>query len=88
MRFLRDLPNMAENNYHDEQFHQGDYVEPMQNEGRKLMEDVSMLSESEDIRFKEDIVDDKEESLIDDNEIDHLLEEIEGVWDQAGLSKE
>lgn len=88
MRFLRDLPNMAENNYHDEQFHQGDYDEPMQHEERKLMEDVSMLSESEDIRFKEDIVDDQEESLIDDNEIDHLLEEIEGVWDQAGLSKE
>ncbi|WP_119328412.1 type VI secretion system protein IglI family protein [Cysteiniphilum halobium] len=88
MRFLRDLPSMAENNYHDEQFQQGDYTKRAQNEEQKLIEDVNILSESEDICFKEDIIDDKEESLVDDNEINHLLEEIEGVWDQAGLSKE
>ena len=41
------------------------------------------------LHLKDGVLDNAaEESLMDDNEMNHLLEEIEGVWNQAGLSKE
>ncbi|MBK2125032.1 type VI secretion system protein IglI family protein [Fangia hongkongensis] len=91
MRFLKDLPLMTENSYHAEQFTEGSFQDEVHNDDNILLDENANLPDDEEISFNEIEGDEAEPSQSMERqekveEIEGILNEIEDIWDSAGLS--
>ena len=89
MRFLKDLPLMAENSYTSEQFlEDGGHDENQTHENKGLLDDQADFPDSEHIKFKAlDNTDINAATVSETEELQDLIDDIESISSQHELSK-
>lgn len=88
MRFLKDLPSMAENTYTDEQFLENGMPVDEEHQTTGLLDDQANFPDSEHIKLKEfDEVGIDALAVDDTQELSDLMDDIESISSQSELSK-